>query len=272
MGGGGNKINLADYVDVAERIQRFYEKHPEGSIQTEMVRLDGDLVVFRASVYRDRGDPVPTTGWAYEREGAGYVNKTSFIENCETSAIGRALANMGFAVRAGEPRPTRQEMEKVQRMGGEACEPNGRRGRPAGARKPEQRLADELQIKEIEGLSALSCIPDGIAERVRARLDAGLTYQQAADAIAYLRKLAREAGVGVRDEDGEDEDDGDGEADEREAAIRKLFARLHDLGWNDVMRKKFQKKHGIESIKSASLDDVNMLIAKLEEHVAGAAS
>lgn len=106
----------ADYVDVAERIHRFYEMHPEGSIQTSMERLEGNLVVFKALAYKTPTDPTPTTGWAYEREGQGHVNKTSFIENCETSAIGRALANMGFAVKDGEPRPSRQEMEKVQRM------------------------------------------------------------------------------------------------------------------------------------------------------------
>src|SRR5690606_28219685 len=58
-------FDLKDYVDVAERIRAFYERYPEGSIQTEMVRLEGDLVVFRATVYRDREDPHPTTGWAY---------------------------------------------------------------------------------------------------------------------------------------------------------------------------------------------------------------
>lgn len=106
-------FNLKDYVDVAERIGAFYERYPEGSIQTEMVRLEGDLVVFKATVYRDREDPHPTTGWAYEREGVGYVNRTSFIENCETSAIGRALANLGFT--ASRKRPSREEMEKAER-------------------------------------------------------------------------------------------------------------------------------------------------------------
>src|SRR5690606_29998921 len=61
-----DNFNLKDYVDVAERIRAFYERYPEGSIQTEMVRLEGDMVIFKATVYRDREDVHPTTGWAYE--------------------------------------------------------------------------------------------------------------------------------------------------------------------------------------------------------------
>src|SRR5690606_10496797 len=94
--GVSDGFDLKDYVDAAERIRACYERYPEGSLQTEMVRLEGDLVVFRPTVYGDREEPHATTGWAYEREGVGYVNRTSFIENCETSAIGRALANLSF--------------------------------------------------------------------------------------------------------------------------------------------------------------------------------
>ena len=107
------RIDIDEYVPVAERIRAFYERHPEGSIEAEMVRLDGDLVIFRAQVRRGPDDAHPTTGWAYEREGRSHVNSTSFIENCETSAIGRALANLNFA---GARRPSREEMEKVLRM------------------------------------------------------------------------------------------------------------------------------------------------------------
>jgi hypothetical protein len=154
-----------DYVDVAERIRAFYERYPEGSIQTEMVRLEGDLVVFKATVYRDREDPHPTTGWAYEREGVGYVNRTSFIENCETSAIGRALANLNF--------PTSRSL----------------RGRGDGG------PATAEQIAEIRALAESQAVPEDVRERVLARLEQELTARQAADAIAYLKRLHRKAGL-----------------------------------------------------------------------------
>ncbi|MBX6364511.1 MAG: hypothetical protein IRZ00_11650 [Gemmatimonadetes bacterium] len=104
---------LQDYVEVAERIRAFHETYPHGSIQTEMVHLRDDMVVFRASVFRDPADPHPTTGWAYERRGGSPVEDARFVENCETSAVGRALANLNFA---GTLRPSREEMEKVMRM------------------------------------------------------------------------------------------------------------------------------------------------------------
>lgn len=157
-------FNLKDYVDVAERIRAFYERYPEGSIQTEMVRLEGDLVVFKATLYRDREDRCPTTGWAYEREGVGYVNKTSFIENCETSAIGRALANLNFPT-------SRAEHERALR----------------GPATPEQ-------LEELRALADSEAVSSDVQERVLARVEQGLTAQQAADAIAYLRRLHRKTG------------------------------------------------------------------------------
>jgi hypothetical protein len=157
-------FDLKDYVDVAERIRAFYERYPEGSIQTEMVRLEGDMVVFRATVYRDREDPHPTTGWAYEREGVGFVNRTSFIENCETSAIGRALANLNF--------PTSRSL----------------RGRASAG------PATAEQIEEIRALASSPVVPEDVRERVLARLEQELTAQQAVDALAYLKRLHRKAG------------------------------------------------------------------------------
>ena len=103
-----------DYAPVAERITLFYERFPEGRIITELVsQLDGQ-VTFRASVYRAQHDPEPAaTGWATEREGDGEVNAVACLENTETSAIGRALANLGFT--ASGQRPSREEMAKAAR-------------------------------------------------------------------------------------------------------------------------------------------------------------
>lgn len=103
-------FNLADYEPVEERIRKFYADHPEGRILTDIQFDDGKRIIFRATVYRSFEDIQWSTGYAEEVRGEGYVNKTSAPENCETSAIGRALANANYA---GAKRPSREEMKKV---------------------------------------------------------------------------------------------------------------------------------------------------------------
>jgi len=105
-------FNLEDYETVETRIDKFWVKYPDGRISTELL-VEGDVrfIVF-ASIYRSLDDTHPfATGYAEERVNQGMVNKTSALENCETSAIGRALANGGFATRG--KRPSREEMQKV---------------------------------------------------------------------------------------------------------------------------------------------------------------
>ena len=92
-------FNLSDYVQVNERIEKFYERYPSGSIQTELISLDDKQVIFKAFAYRNIEDTKPSTGYAMEREGSNFINKTSHVENCETSAVGRALAMMGFEIK-----------------------------------------------------------------------------------------------------------------------------------------------------------------------------
>ena len=108
-------FNLDDYVTVDERITKFWADHPipEGSIQTDVawVTENGASVAIKATVYV--GERLVATGIAQEERGNGGANKTSWWENAETSAIGRALANMDMSL--SKRRPSRQEMEKVQR-------------------------------------------------------------------------------------------------------------------------------------------------------------
>jgi hypothetical protein len=92
-------FDLNDYVQVNERIEKFYEKYPTGSIQTEIISNMNGEVIIKAYAYRDSEDKHPTTGHAMEKEGSSFINKTSHIENCETSAVGRALAMMGFEIK-----------------------------------------------------------------------------------------------------------------------------------------------------------------------------
>lgn len=112
------QFNLADYETVEERIRRFYSDNPKGRIITENVTTLQDRQVstwvVKATVYLDdQPDTLPkATGFAFEIDGTGMANKTSALENAETSAIGRALANAGYS---GNKRTTREEMQKVER-------------------------------------------------------------------------------------------------------------------------------------------------------------
>jgi hypothetical protein len=107
-------FNADQYATVAERLELFYSRFPQGRINTELVsRTDGEIT-FKALVYRDATETPPAaTGWASEREGDGDINTVACLENTETSAVGRALANLGFT--ASSKRPSREEMEKVAR-------------------------------------------------------------------------------------------------------------------------------------------------------------
>jgi hypothetical protein len=106
-----------DYVPVAERLEKFYERFPDGRIITHILEHDREagFILIRAEVYRNPDDAQPAaTGHAFEVRGESYVNKTSYVENCETGACGRALALLGFEVKRGIA--SREELEKTSRM------------------------------------------------------------------------------------------------------------------------------------------------------------
>jgi hypothetical protein len=91
-----------DYIPVADRIAAFYAKHPEGSLQSEMVELSDTRVVMRAYAYRTPDDPRPGIGYSsLTIPGATPFTRGSEVENCETSAWGRAIAALGFEVKRG---------------------------------------------------------------------------------------------------------------------------------------------------------------------------
>ena len=89
-------IKGKEYVEVNERIRHFRENYPQGSIVTELVSNNDGVCVFKATIYNM--DLIVATGHAYEKEGSTFINKTSYIENCETSAIGRALGILGIGI------------------------------------------------------------------------------------------------------------------------------------------------------------------------------
>ena len=104
----------ADYEPVESRIHRFWAEHPDGRIHTEIVLINETEIVIKASVFADRDDPRPVAiDFAQETRNSSPVNKLSFVENCATSAIGRALATYAYSPKG--KRPSREEMEKVAR-------------------------------------------------------------------------------------------------------------------------------------------------------------
>ena len=90
-------IKGKDYAEVNQRIKAFRMIHPDGSISTHLLSNENGICIMRAIV-SDADGKVLGTGTAYEKESSSYINKTSYIENCETSAVGRALGMCGFGI------------------------------------------------------------------------------------------------------------------------------------------------------------------------------
>ena len=139
------QFNLNDYETVEERIRRFYKDNKTGRIITENITTQQDRQVstwvVQATVYlNDQTDKPKATGLAFEIDGQGMANKTSALENAETSAIGRALANAGYS---GNKRATREEMAKVAKA-----------QTPKATAKDWSAMADALG-NDIEGLRLL---------------------------------------------------------------------------------------------------------------------
>jgi len=133
---------LENYETVAERLARWLDMEHQGQprVITHLISNPGDDVcVFRAELWVD--GTLISTGWAEEVRGQGNVNKTSHLENCESSSLGRALANAGLAGSSPANRPTREEMSKVQR------------GAPIGSdARPLQGKATDKQIGLLRSL------------------------------------------------------------------------------------------------------------------------
>lgn len=90
-------IKGKDYAEVNERIKVFRMLYPEGTIQTKMLSNENGVCIFKAIVSDGKGKLLGT-GTAYEKEDSSFINKTSYIENCETSAVGRALGMCGIGI------------------------------------------------------------------------------------------------------------------------------------------------------------------------------
>lgn len=120
-----------EYAMVNERVKAFRLLYPEGSIETTLLSCENGVAIVKAEVRNEFGT-VLGTGTAYEKESSSFINKTSYIENCETSAVGRALGFAGIGVDVSiasyeevanaihnqdENKPsTKGQIEKVQKL------------------------------------------------------------------------------------------------------------------------------------------------------------
>ena len=171
MGGA----SFSDYALVADRITLFYLRFPTGRIVTELHSRSDVEITFRALIYRAADDRRPAaTGWASERRGEGEINLVACLENTETSAIGRALANLGFT--ASTRRPSREEMEKASRERARLAVLDAASSAPVHARPaidddPAQRRANAVHdaLGLIERAEAIG-FPSSRAQVIRAAL------------------------------------------------------------------------------------------------------
>ena len=99
----GIDVKGKNYIMVPERVKAFRKLYPDGFIKTDIVSLSDGVVVMQTRVgyYNGNDEVVLGTGLAYEKEANGYINKTSFIENCETSSVGRALGFLALGIDGG---------------------------------------------------------------------------------------------------------------------------------------------------------------------------
>jgi hypothetical protein len=132
-------FNPKDYVQVNERLEKFRSDHPLWGLESTLVHHDDTRVIVRAVVTDETGRTI-ASGLAEEVRDSTPVNRTSPVENCETSAWGRALANLGYEVKRSIA--SREEMEKVERTAGSVTAPPD----PLKARQAKA-------IRVIEGLS-----------------------------------------------------------------------------------------------------------------------
>ncbi|MGI8655433.1 MAG: hypothetical protein ACR2LC_09465 [Pyrinomonadaceae bacterium] len=230
-----SKDRFENYIPVAERIEQFYVKFSKGRITTTILEHDREsgFILIRAEAFRDPDDASPAaTGHAFESRAEGYVNKTSYIENCETGAVGRALAMLGFEVKRGIA--SREEMQKVDRMSS-----------TSSAAKPSTPDASEAAppAPDVESLKAQvreACIALGYDEQKQndalKRL-AGRNKEQIEMALRALKQQRH-----------------DREVTQQRAYIQKGF---QDQQWDDAdMARHLKEKYGGRALNELSLDEL----------------
>lgn len=156
-------IKGKDYIPVSERIKAFRLIYPRGRIETEIIGLENGVCTMKASVYDDEGRLLGT-GHAQEKETSSFINKTSYIENCETSAIGRALGSCGIGLDNGFA--SYEEVANAKLQQGEKIEPKATISNEQWKRLNQMYTKDEIKAMYDElGISNGKNIPVEYYER-----------------------------------------------------------------------------------------------------------
>ena len=175
-------IHGKEYRTVAERINLFYERYDKMHTQiiTEIVKDDGNIVQVKATINVDRRDKEDSisllgTGYAEEDRSKGRINSTSALENCETSAIGRALASIGLG---GEEYASANEVENARYQQKQST--NGTTTKDDGSQFPQQQpkhntdLTEALQNQVDKAKSQMNGESNGQAESSDNELDTSI--------------------------------------------------------------------------------------------------
>lgn len=177
-------IKGKEYAEVNQRIKAFRMVYPEGSITTELLSNENGICVFKAVV--TNGVSVLGTGTAYEKETSSYINKTSYIENCETSAVGRALGMAGFGIDVSIA--SAEEVENAINNQRNQIDPAQKYIDDANAS-----IIDKPKIQMIQDLIARAkCDPASVLQRYRLSSFEQMTFGQWTEAVGILK---RQAGV-----------------------------------------------------------------------------
>ena len=138
-------FNIDNYELVEDRLKKFWADYPNGRVNTDVVGKsdDGTMVIVKAELFTDIDSKIPvSSGLAQETKGVGgFANNEAWLENCESSAIGRALANWKYQG-SKKPRPTQEEMKKVQ-------EPKKKQVVQESGKSPSKPIITELALKKM---------------------------------------------------------------------------------------------------------------------------
>ena len=143
-------IKGKEYAEVNQRIKAFRMCYPMGKITTDIISCKDGIVLMQAQVFDDN-DKLLGTGYAYEKENSTFINKTSYIENCETSAVGRALGMCGFGIETSVA-----SAEKVENAIANQDEPKATPKQLALIKKlvdDEKAMLDYYHIQKVEDLT-----------------------------------------------------------------------------------------------------------------------
>ena len=139
-------IHGKEYATVAYRLQLFREINPNGHIITTLISDDGTTIVMKCDIYFNEFEMPTATGWAEEVRGSSNINKTSALENCETSAVGRALGFAGYG--SAESIASADEVEVAIERQKKACK-EAKKALDTMAKRAEAKLT-KAQRKAIE--------------------------------------------------------------------------------------------------------------------------